>query len=82
MDSNVNLDMEPGKECDQRRYQSIVSSLMYAALGTRPDITFCISWLSRYNKAPRAVQMTAAVRCLHYLKATRISDYLFNEIQR
>jgi len=70
MNCNVNLDIEPGNECDQQRYQSIVGSLMYAAMGTRPDIMFCVSRLSRYKKAPCTAHMTAAVRCLRYLKGT------------
>jgi hypothetical protein len=43
---------------------------MYAALGTRPDISFAVAALSRYNSAPTTIHMTAAKRVLRYLKHT------------
>ena len=39
-----------GKEV--RIYQIKISSLLYAAIITRPDILFIISWLSRFNTNP------------------------------
>jgi hypothetical protein len=71
LDPDVKLDAADGsKPADTRRYQSIVGSLMYAALGTRPDIAYAVAALCRYNAAPTAIHMTAAVRVLRYLKAT------------
>jgi hypothetical protein len=71
VDPDVKLDAAIGsKPADTRRYQSIVGSLMYAALGTRPDIAYAVAALCRYNAAPTAIHMTAAVRVLRYLKAT------------
>jgi hypothetical protein len=71
MDPNVHLDMfENDEEIDQTFYLSIVGSLMYAALGTRPDISFSVSSLSRFNIDPRARNLTAAKRVLRYLKET------------
>jgi hypothetical protein len=71
LDPDVKLDAAAGsKPADTRRYQSIVGSLMYAALGTRPDIAYAVAALCRYNAAPTAIHMTAAVRVLRYLKAT------------
>jgi hypothetical protein len=58
------------EEVDQALYQSIVGSLMYAAIGTRPDIAFAVAALSRYNVKPYRVHLTAAKRVLRYLKAT------------
>lgn len=50
MDPNVHLDMfENDEEVDQQFYLSIVGSLMYTALGTRSDILFSVSSLSRFN---------------------------------
>jgi hypothetical protein len=71
LDPDVKLDATDGsKPADTRRYQSIVGSRMYAALGTRPDIAYAVAALCRYNSAPTAIHMTAAVRVLRYLKAT------------
>ena len=55
---------------DQRNYLSIIGSLMYAALGTRPDIAFAVTKLSQYNHEPRTSHLTAAKRVLRYLKST------------
>jgi hypothetical protein len=43
---------------------------MYAAMATRPDISFAVAALSRYNSAPSSVHLTAAKRVLRYLKQT------------
>ena len=43
---------------------------MYVALATRPDISFAVSALSRYNSCPRTTHLTAAKRVLRYLKTT------------
>jgi hypothetical protein len=44
---------------------------MYAALGTRSDIAFAVTALSRYNYKPLAIYLTAAKKTLRYLKSTR-----------
>ena len=51
MDPYVNLDNEncEDKPVDITLYLSIVGSLMFAALGTRPDISYSVTALSRYN---------------------------------
>ena len=56
------------KECST--YRSIVGSLLYAAVATRPDICETVSRLCRTMHAPNTVDMKKAVRCLRYLKGT------------
>jgi hypothetical protein len=43
---------------------------MYLMLGTRPDLAFSISILSRYMKEPRMAHWKAVKRVFHYLKGT------------
>jgi len=43
---------------------------MYAALATRPDISYVVAALSCYNSRPFTSHMTAAKRFLQYLKST------------
>jgi hypothetical protein len=71
--TNVRLDdqQQGGVPVEPTYYQSIVSSLMYAALGMRPDIAYAVAALSRYNSRPLTVHLTAAKRVLRYLKATK-----------
>ena len=70
-DSILDLSVtENDRLVDQRNYLSIIGSLMYAALGTRPDIAFAVTKLSQYNHEPRTSHLTAAKRVLRYLKST------------
>jgi len=74
MDPNVKLDLADDrgeKELkDIKGYQAIVGSLMYAALATRPDISFAVAALCRYNSRPFTSHLTTAKRVLQYLKST------------
>jgi len=56
--------IEPGE------YQSLVGSLMYIAVGTRPDLAFSISTLSKFNSKPTTAHLLATKRVLRYLKET------------
>ena len=72
LDHQVNL---TNTHCEDRianrkEYLSIVGSLMYVALGTRPDISFSVTALSRYNVQPLEMHLTAAKHVLRYLKTT------------
>jgi hypothetical protein len=58
------------KTANRKEYLSMVGSLMYAALGSRPDIAFSVTALSRYNVQPLQMHATAAKRVLRYLNAT------------
>jgi len=64
MDSNVKLDLAEDrgeKELkDIKGYQAIGDSLMYAALATRPDISFAVAALCQYNSCPYTGHLTAA----------------------
>jgi len=71
---NVKLDLAEDrgeKELkDMKRYQAIVGSWMYVALATRPDISFAVASLCRYNSRPFTRHLSAAKRVLQYLKST------------
>jgi hypothetical protein len=51
-------------------YQQVVGSIMYAMLGTRPDLAFTISTLSKYCSNPTPEHAIAAKRTLRYLRKT------------
>ena len=53
-----------------RLYQSMVGSVMYAMIQTRPDICFPVTILSRFNNNPNASHMMAIKRVLRYLRGT------------
>src|SRR4051794_39819515 len=51
-------------------YQSAVRSLMYAMLGTRPDISYAVGAVSQYSLNPGEEHWRAAKRIFCYLKGT------------
>ena len=53
-----------------KRYQSAVGSLMYAMLGTRPDIAYAVSVVSRFASKPTDQHWGAVKHILRYLKHT------------
>lgn len=52
------------------KYGSVVGSLLYAALSTRPDISHAVSTLAQFVSAPLPQHWEAAMRVLRYLKGT------------
>ena len=52
-------------------YHEAVGSLMYATMGTQPDICFAVQTVSRFNTNPGSVHWEAVKRIFHYLKGTR-----------
>jgi len=58
------------EEVDETEYRSMIGSLMYLMLCTRPDIAFAVGALSRYNTSPRESHWSAAKHLLRYVKKT------------
>ena len=52
-------------------YQQIIGTLIYAAIGTRPDIAFTAMRLSRFNNNPTKEHIKYAKYVLRYLKGTK-----------
>jgi hypothetical protein len=55
LDDKVKLDLAEDKEVGEvysKLYKAIIGSLMYIALAMRPDISFAVAALSRYNSRP------------------------------
>ncbi|UYV71052.1 hypothetical protein LAZ67_8001548 [Cordylochernes scorpioides] len=75
MDSNSKLTRissiegknEPVKKVE---YQSLIGSLIYLSVSTRPDIAYAVSALGQFSNDPRRQQWNAAKRFLRYLKGT------------
>lgn len=62
---------EKCQKVDQTKYQSLIGSLMYIAINTRPDILHSVSKLSQRNNDPHEEHISAAKRILRYLSATQ-----------
>ena len=55
-------------------YASVVGSLMYAQVCTRPDIAFVVGMLGRYQSNPGLDHWRAAKKVMRYLQGTK--DYM------
>ena len=66
----------PQEEEDMRRilYASVVGSLMYAMLCTRPNICYAVGIVSRYQSNPEMGHWIAVKQIFKYLRRTR--DYM------
>ena len=62
---------------NQQRYQSAVGSLMYAMVGTRPDLAFAVSAVSQHSTNPGATHWTAVRRIFRYLAGTRALGLIY-----
>jgi hypothetical protein len=58
------------EEANSYPYQEAIGSIMYAAQGTRPDITFAVGALSRFNNSHGKAHWNAVKRILRYLRHT------------
>ncbi|CAI7847268.1 unnamed protein product, partial [Closterium sp. NIES-53] len=57
-------------EEERRRFHSLVGSLMYAAINTRPDVAFATGQLARVVQCPNEEQVAAGIRVAKYLGQT------------
>jgi hypothetical protein len=59
-------------------YMSIVGSLLYAAMVTRPDITYAVQSLGRHLQSAGPEHLAAAKRVLRYLQGTKTMGIRFS----
>ena len=69
--TSIDKGHEPGEgenAGDEVSYREIIGSLMYLVIGTRPDIAYAVSVLSRVLDRPTNNDWSTAKRILRYLK--------------
>ena len=78
LDPNVNLDDDETEDYSNSQdgkislsYATLIGSLMYLALGTRPDIAYAVNRLAQFTQQPKPTHWTAVKRIFRYLKGTR-----------
>jgi hypothetical protein len=70
------------QEMDQMRkvpYREAIGSLMYAAVATRPDVSFAVSILSKFLDNPGQAHWEAVKRVFRYLSGTCKMELTFGE---
>lgn len=72
MDPGLRLSVNDGKPLSLTNcsYGSLIGSLMYLAVSTRPDIAYSVGALARFMSRPTTVSMAAAKALLRYLAGT------------
>ena len=83
----VSTPMETGLKLSKRadtatpqeinQYQKLMGCLEYAAIATRPDITFSVHRLAQFASNPDTIHYNAAKRILRYLKGTSKFSLVF-----
>jgi hypothetical protein len=64
------VDSTPSTREEVRKYQSLIGSLMYLMLGTRPDIAFAVGKFARYAHDPSRAHFKALGRVFAYVNGT------------
>jgi hypothetical protein len=65
---------EQNAQMENIPYQSAVGAIMYAMLGTRPDIAFAVTQLSQFSSNPGLPHWMALKRVLRYSMVLRITN--------
>ena len=78
MQENCPTTEEEKKDMANVPYANLIGALMYAAIGTRPDIAFAVGALSRFLSNPGRRHWAEAKHVLSYLKGT--SNYAIRYI--
>jgi hypothetical protein len=71
MAANLKLPKLEVATIDRHLFQSMLGSLMYAAVGTRPDIAFATHYLAQHTISPGKKHLEALKRVFRYLKGTQ-----------
>jgi len=51
-------------------FHELLGLLIYLYIGTQPNLSFAIQYLSQYQANPRQTHWNAGLHVLHYLKGT------------
>lgn len=63
---------------ERQRYQQLIGCLEYAAIATRPDLTFAVHKLAQFASNPDESHFNAAKRVLRYLKGSINYSLIFH----
>ena len=71
MDPKLQFKKDMGESIEQpEQYRKMVGALIHLTNCTRPDISYSVNVLARYNHDPRDQHLTAAIDLLRYIKGS------------
>ena len=71
MNHQLNPITEGEAEADNHTYRSAVGAMLYIMICTRPDISYAVGMLSRFNHKANYKHWSAAKKLMRYLKQTK-----------
>lgn len=69
METKLNVDKSENVD-ESIKYRNLIGELLYVSMGTRPDITYSVNYLSRYQNCFDKTHYKYAIRILKYLYKT------------
>lgn len=68
----VNLKLEPAEKINVNiKYKNLIGALLYISAGTRPDISYSVNYLSRFQNSFNETHYRYCLRILKYLYFTK-----------
>lgn len=64
---------------DNLKYRNIIGALLYVSTATRPDISFSVNYLSRFQNCYEEIHFKYAMRILKYLYITRNFNLIYTK---
>jgi hypothetical protein len=81
-DGSPNPNYKKATPQDVHQYQSIIGSLLYLTLGTRPDIAYAVILMSQYMVNPSKEHINKALHIVKYVKSTINAKIVYNKGER
>ena len=67
-----NLKIEKAEICESDiKYRNLIAASLYMSSSTRPDISYSVNYLSRYQNSDNEIHWKYALRILKYLYLTK-----------
>lgn len=79
METNLKIEQPSEDNIIDVPYRELIGSLIYISSSTRPDLTYAVSYLSRYLDKPNEQTWKAGKRILRYLNATKERGLTFKK---
>lgn len=68
----TNLKLEKAENCESNiKYRNLIGALLYISSSTRPDISYSVNYLSRYQNSYSVTHWKYVLRILKYLYLTK-----------
>jgi hypothetical protein len=75
----INLKLNQSNLNENVKYRNLIGALLYISHGTRPDISFSVNYLSRFQNCYDETHYKYALRILKYLYSTKELKLTYNQ---